>query len=88
MHVMNDTTDPFYTCMGSDTCEPSQPSDYPCGSVYSCLRSSGLSNGVKTAVAVVVPVACLAISSGIVYVVFLRRRRGKGPWLPVRDAKF
>ena len=87
MHVMNDTADPFYTCMGSETCESSKPSGDPCSPAYNCSRSSSLSNGAKIAIAVAVPVACLAISSGIVYLFLLRRRRGKGPWVPVRDSK-
>ena len=89
MYVMNDTADPFYTCMGSETCEASKPSGNPCDPAHSCSPSPGrgLSTDAKIAIAVVVPVVGLVTSGAIAYVLFLRRRRDREPLGPEKDAK-
>ena len=70
MHVMNDTADPFYVCMGSETCEANKPSVIPTSPpespAQSCSLSLSLSTGAKIAIAVVAPVVGLAISGTIV----------------------
>jgi len=89
MHVMNDTADPFYTCMGSTTCKPSKPSgggsDDPVNSSTSSPSSSGQATDLKLIIAVAVPLAGLVVTGAIVYALFLCRRRGKGPFAPARQ---
>ena len=91
MYVMNDTADPFYVCMGSETCEANKPSGGSlCGPAQSCSPSPGLGTDAKITIAVVVPVVGVIISSVIVYVFLLRRRRRRDrePLSPAQDAKF
>jgi len=74
MHVMNETTDPFYTSLQAGAYASKKPSGHPCDPVYSCGPS--LSSGAKIAIAVVVTVFGLAIIGGIAYLV-IRYRRGR-----------
>lgn len=75
MHVMNDTTDPFYTSLEGGVY---QPGGHPCNSVYGCSPPpSSVSNNAKIAIAVVVPVVGLAIFGAIFYVFCIRRRRAR-----------
>ena len=73
MHVMNDTSDPFYTSLKAGAYASNKPSGHPCDPVYSC--SPSLSTGAKIAIGVVVTVVGLAIFGGIFYVFCIRRRR-------------
>lgn len=75
MHVMNDTTDPFYTSLQAGAYDSKRPNGHPCDPVYSC--SPSLSTGGKIAIAVVVTIVGLGIIGGIIYLV-LRHRRSKG----------
>ena len=73
MHVISDTTDPFYTSLGAGAYTPNKPGGHPCDRVYSC--SPSLSTGVKIVIAVVVTVMGLVVFGGIFYVLYIRRRR-------------
>jgi len=88
MHVMNDTADPFYTCMGSETCKASKPPSSgpndPVNSSTSSSPPSSRTTDLKLIIAVAVPLAGLVVTGAIVYALFLCRRRGKGPFAPAR----
>ena len=74
MHVMNETTDPFYTSLQAGAYTSKRPSGHPCDPVYSCTPV--LSKGAKIAIAVVVTVVGLGFIFGIAYMV-IRFRRGR-----------
>jgi endoglucanase len=72
MHVLNDTSDPFFTRLQAGAFAAKKPSGNPCDAAFHC--HSGLSRGAKVALGVTLPIAgCAAIAAGIWY---YARRKG------------
>ena len=49
MHVMNDTTDPFYTSLRAGAYDGMKPSGQPCDAVYKCKKKIVVPKGVRIA---------------------------------------
>lgn len=60
MHVLNETTDPFFTSLKSGAYDKVQPKGTPCDEVFPC-GAGGLSKGARIAIAVTVTVVGLVI---------------------------
>jgi len=74
MHVLNDSSDPFFTRLQSGAFAAQKPSGQPCDAVFPC--HSGLSRGTKVALGVVLSLVGLAIIVvGTWYYRRLRERR-------------
>jgi endoglucanase len=74
MHVLNDSSDPFFTRLQSGAFAAQKPSGQPCDAVFPC--HSGLSRGTKVALGVVLSIVGLAIIVvGTWYYRRLRERR-------------
>jgi endoglucanase len=75
MHVLNDSSDPFFTRLQSGAFAAQKPSGQPCDAVFPC--HSGLSRGTKVALGVVVLsiVGLAIIVVGTWYYRRLRERR-------------
>jgi endoglucanase len=73
MHVLNDTSDPFFTRLESGAFAAQKPSGQPCDAVFPCR--SGLSRGTKVALGVVLSIVGLAII--VVGTWYYRRLRGR-----------
>jgi endoglucanase len=72
MHVLNDTSDPFFTHLQPGAFAAKKPSGDPCDAAFHC--HSGLSTGVKVALGVTISiVGCAVIVAGIWY---YSRRKG------------
>jgi endoglucanase len=66
MHVLNDTSDPFFTRLQAGAYAAKKPSGNPCDAAFHCR--SGLSMGAKVALAVTLSiVGCAGIAAGIWY---------------------
>jgi endoglucanase len=76
MHVLNDTSDPFFTRLQAGAYAANKPSGKPCDAVFSCHSSSGLSTGAKIALGVVLSIIGIAIIvAGTWYYLRFRQRR-------------
>jgi endoglucanase len=75
MHVLNDTTDPFFTRLQAGAYAAEKPSGKPCDAAFPC-HSGGLSKGVKIALGVVLSLFGLAIIAVTIWY-YRRYRRGK-----------
>ncbi|KAN0126633.1 glycoside hydrolase family 9 protein [Russula decolorans] len=72
MHVLNDTSDPFFTRLQAGAFAAKKPSGNPCDAAFQC--HSGLSKGTKVALGVTLSVVgCAVIAAGIWY---YTRRKG------------
>jgi endoglucanase len=72
MHVLNDTSDPFFTRLQAGAFAAKKPSGNPCDAAFHC--HSSLSTGAKVALAVTLPIIGSAvIAAGIWY---YSRRKG------------
>ena len=72
MHVLNDTSDPFFTRLQDGAFAAKKPSGNPCDAAFQC--HSGLSKGTKVALGVTLSVVgCAVIAVGIWY---YARRKG------------
>lgn len=72
MHVLNDTSDPFFTRLQAGAFAAKKPSGNPCDAAFHC--HSGLSTGAKVALAVSLSiVGCAVIAAGVWY---YTRRKG------------
>lgn len=72
MHVLNDTSDPFFTRLQAGAFAAKKPSGNPCDAAFHC--HSGLSTGAKVALAVSLSiVGCVVIAAGVWY---YTRRKG------------
>ncbi|KAI0321872.1 family 9 glycosyl hydrolase [Amylostereum chailletii] len=79
MHVLNDTSDPFYTRLQVGAFDARRPSGKPCDEAFPC-SNSGLSTGAKIAIGVVVSVVGLIIIGlGAYYIHRLLRQRKSKP---------
>jgi endoglucanase len=74
MHVLNDTSDPYYTRLQAGAYAASKPSGKPCDDAFPCR--SGLSTGLKVALGVVLGFVGVAII--IVGIWYCFRRKGYG----------
>jgi endoglucanase len=76
MHVLNDTSDPFFTRLQAGAYAALKPSGKPCDDAFPC--HSGLSTGAKIALGVVLSVVgCASIIAAAWYYRRLRWRRQK-----------
>ncbi|KAL5530542.1 hypothetical protein ACEPAF_6800 [Sanghuangporus sanghuang] len=73
LHVMNDSSDPFYTSLEPNAFQGAKPSGKPCDAAFPC--SGGLSKGGKIAVAVVCTAVGLGVISGLAYLAHLHRKK-------------
>ncbi|KAL5508435.1 hypothetical protein ACEPAH_6054 [Sanghuangporus vaninii] len=73
LHVMNDSSDPFYTGLEPDAFQAAKPSGKPCDAAFPC--NAGLSKGGKIAVAVVCTVVGLGVIGGLAYLAHLHRKK-------------
>ena len=72
MHVLNDTSDPYFTRLQAGAFAAKKPSGIPCDAAFYC--HTGLSTGVKAALGVTISiVGCAVIAAGIWY---YTRRKG------------
>ena len=60
LHVMNDSSDPFYTRLQAGAYAAVKPSGTPCDDAFPC-HSHGLSKGAKIAIVVVVIITALLL---------------------------
>ena len=61
MHVMNDTTDPFYTSLKAGAYATNKPSGNPCDAVYKCKKlttAAKVGIGLSVGFAVSFSVSC------------------------------
>ena len=66
MHVLNDTSDPFFTRLQAGAFEAKKPSGNPCDAAFHC--HSGLSTRTKVALGVTLSVVgCAVIAAGVWY---------------------
>jgi endoglucanase len=73
MHVLNDTSDPFFTRLQAGAFEAKKPSGNPCDAAFQC-HPGGLSTGAKVALGVTLSiVGCAVIAAGTWY---YTRRKG------------
>lgn len=73
MHVLNGTSDPFFTRLQAGAFEAKKPSGNPCDAAFYCHRG-GLSTGAKIALGVTLSIiGCAVIAAGIWY---YTRRKG------------
>jgi endoglucanase len=79
MHAFNDSNDPFFTSLPAGEYDQRRPQGQPCdAAIQAGCGSSGLSNGAKIAIAVVVTVVgLLIIGLTTWYLCLLRRRKRK-----------
>ena len=73
MHVLNDSSDPFFTRLQAGAFAAKKPSGKPCDAAFHC-HSGGLSTGTKVSLGVTLSiVGCAIIAAGIWY---YTRRKG------------
>jgi endoglucanase len=65
MHVLNDTTDPFFTRLQAGAFAAKRPGGKPCDAAFPC--HSGLSKGTKIAIGVVLPLVGFAIIAATIW---------------------
>ncbi|KAI0306950.1 family 9 glycosyl hydrolase [Multifurca ochricompacta] len=73
MHVLNDTSDPFFTRLQAGTFAANKPGGKPCDAAFPC--HSGLSKGAKVALGVVLSIVGSAIAAAVAYYFYRRRRQ-------------
>ena len=73
MRVLNDTSDPYFTSLQAGAFAAKKRSGEPCDSAFPC--HSGLSEGAKIALGVVLSIVGSAIIAAAAYI--YRRRRNK-----------
>lgn len=66
MHILNDTTDPFFTSLKAGAYDQVRPKGTPCDEAYPCA-GRGLSSGARIAIAVAVTIVGLAIIGLVVW---------------------
>lgn len=76
LHVMNDSSDPFFTSLAAGQFQARKPSGTPCDGAFPCSHSGQLSKGAKIAIGVVISIVGLAIL-GLAGWWFLRSRRSR-----------
>jgi len=74
MHVLNDTSDPFFTRLQAGAYSAQKPGGKPCDDAFPC-HSGGLSKGAKISLGVVLSVVgcAIIIAAGWYY----RRLKGR-----------
>jgi endoglucanase len=75
MHVLNDTSDPFFTSLQAGEYEKKKPKGRPCDAAISC-GGPKLSRGAKIAIGVIVGLVGLVIVGLGSTWIWLRIRRG------------
>jgi endoglucanase len=73
MHVLNDTTDPFFTRLQAGAFAAKKPSGKPCDAALPC--HSGLSKGAKVALGLVLSLVGSATIAAAVW--YYRRYEGR-----------
>jgi endoglucanase len=76
MHVLNDTTDPYFTSLQSGEYEKRRPQGRPCDAVFSC--APGLSKVAKIVLAVVLSTVGTFFVALAIWWWLLFIKRGKG----------
>lgn len=77
MHVMNDTSDPYFTSLKAGEYQKNKPQGTPCDAAFNNCETHNLPTGAKIAIAVVVGVVGLVIVGlGIAWIVLILRRGG------------
>ncbi|EJD00966.1 Six-hairpin glycosidase [Fomitiporia mediterranea MF3/22] len=80
LHVMNDSSDPFYTTLDPGAYDAAKPSGKPCDEAFPCDKSIGrLSKGKAAAIAIIIIVVGLGIIGGFLYWSRLSRKHKKNP---------
>ncbi|KAI0248718.1 glycoside hydrolase family 9 protein [Lactifluus subvellereus] len=75
MHVLNDTTDPFFTHLQAGAFATKKPGGKPCDAVFPC--HSGISKGAKIAIGVVLPLIGFAIIAAAIWYYCRRKQHSK-----------
>lgn len=78
MHVLNETTDPFFTSLQPGAYEKVRPKGTPCDEVFPCGGTGSLSKGARIAIAVTVSVVGLALIGLLLWCIrsrFARKKR-------------
>jgi len=73
MHVLNDTSDPYFTRLQAGAFAAVKPSGTPCDGAFPC-HSRGLSKGAKVALGVGLSVLGVVIVAGAWYYYQLKNR--------------
>jgi endoglucanase len=77
MHVMNETTDPFFTSLQAGAYDKVRPKGTPCDEAFPC-GLGGLSKGARIAIAVTVTVVGLVLVGLLLWCIrsqFARKKR-------------
>jgi len=78
MHVLNDTSDPFFTTLQAGAYEKNKPKGTPCDAAFSC-SGPALPKGAKIAIGVIVSlVGLIIVGLGATWMLLGIRRNGKG----------
>jgi endoglucanase len=78
MHVLNDTSDPFFTRLQAGAFAAKKPSGNPCDAAFNCHSGSGLSTGAKVALGVALSlIGSAIIAAGTWYYYRRKVRRNK-----------
>jgi len=77
MHVLNDTSDPFFTSLQAGAYEKNKPKGTPCDAAFSCSGPT-LPKGAKIAIGVIVSfVGLVIVGLGVTWIWLAFRRGGK-----------
>ncbi|KAF8665637.1 hypothetical protein AX16_000092 [Volvariella volvacea WC 439] len=77
MHVINDTSDPFFVSLQAGAYEEVRPHGLPCDVVFPSACARDLPRGAKIAIGVTISVVGLFILGGGAYYVYLLRTRSQ-----------
>jgi endoglucanase len=73
MHVLNDSSDPFFTRLQAGAFPAKKPNGNPCDAAFNCHSGSGLSTGAKVALGVSLSIIGITIvAAGMWY--YCRRK--------------
>jgi endoglucanase len=77
MHVLNDTSDPFFTSLQAGAYKKNKPKGTPCDAAFSCSGPT-LPKGAKIAIGVIVSfVGLVIVGLGVTWIWLAFRRGGK-----------
>ena len=76
MHVLNDSSDPFFTSLQAGAYDKVRPSGQPCDAVFSC-GGPRLGRGGKIALAVVLSVVGSMLMAGIALYIYRNFHGGR-----------